>query len=65
MRYTAVCVNLESPTMNNACVQSKISSTQHRNLNIEHAQASFVDHKKIDANRCIGDGHCLEAFKVF
>ena len=48
--YTAVCINLakfESPTENNACVRNKISSTQHRDLNFEHAHTSFVDHTKI------------------
>ena len=47
---TAVCVNVakfESPTVNNACVQNKISYTQHRDLNFEHAHSSFVDHTKI------------------
>ena len=50
MYCTAVCVNLanfESPTVNNACVQNKILSTQHRDLNFEHAHTSFVDHTKI------------------
>ena len=49
-RSTAVCVNLaksESPTVNYACVQNKKLSTQHRDLNFEHAHSSLVDHTKI------------------
>ena len=39
-RFASILQNLNIPTVNNACVQSKILSTQHKDLNFEHAHTS-------------------------